>query len=335
MESECENEPSGLIPTISALAHNCDAAFEKLCQDLPATEYHGLEPEATDEAGRFKIWASNVGAFQRPQSSSSLDSRLKKAERMRNSVASGLKRLEDALNRANDIALGKMPNRTTSPATTGGIVKHSMGTGSRNTDERERGFTMEINELFNNIRSCITYLFTLSTLLRRSHPRGRTSRQGPQDSQSDPRPFITNAKDKFPKLKQSPWLADRIGQRTARQIDYIRYRQNHRRNLARVDAELSQDELTERATTKATSFQDTLAAAESIKQAALSSTPEGSIHTVATSFAHTAIGDNYSGRIVPQLTEMWLDGRPLGYNEPIECPYCRTIQVIKDRYHWK
>ncbi|TQN64416.1 hypothetical protein CSHISOI_11007, partial [Colletotrichum shisoi] len=32
---------------------------------------------------------------------------------------------------------------------------------------------------------------------------------------------------------------------------------------------------------------------------------------------------------------MWLDGRRLEYGEPIECPYCRTIQVIRDRYHWK
>ncbi|WDK17628.1 hypothetical protein CGRA01v4_08911 [Colletotrichum graminicola] len=338
MDNRDGNEP--LAPpllTISSLAHSCRTAFAKLCQDLllPSNEYHGLEPEATDQAGRFNVWALNIGALQRPQSSSSLDSRLKKAERMKNNVVSGLQRLEVALKRANEIALGNIPNRTTSPATAEEIIKYSVGTVVGSIDERDRGFTTEINELFSNIQSCITYLFTLSTLLRRSHPRGRTSQQGPQSSQSDPGPLVTNAKDKFPKLKQYPWLAERIGQRTARQMDYIRYRQSHRTKLARVDAAPIQDVLAERATTKATSFHDTIAAPDSIKQPASGSSREESIYTVATSFAQTAVGETHSGRIIPQLTDMWLDGRQLGYGEPVECPYCRTIQTIKDRYHWK
>ncbi|KAK2008317.1 hypothetical protein LZ32DRAFT_459989 [Colletotrichum eremochloae] len=334
MDNEGGKEPSARLPTIYLLAHGCRASFSKLSQDLPATEYHDLAPKIADEAGRFNVWALNIGALQRPQSSSSLDSRLERSERMKNIVISGLQRLENGLKRANEIALGNMPNRTTSPATAEEIIKHSVGT-VESTDKRDHDFTTEINELFNNIQSCITYLFTLSTLLRRSHPRGRTSQQGSQSSQSDPRPFITNAKDKFPKLKQSPWLAERIGQRTARQMDYIRYRQNHRAKLARVDVGLIQDELTERATTKATSFHDTIAASDSIKKPASGSSREESIYTVATSFAQTAVGDTYSGRIIPQLTDMWLDGRQLGYGEPVECPYCRTIQIIKDRYHWK
>ncbi|KAK1971922.1 hypothetical protein LY78DRAFT_708822 [Colletotrichum sublineola] len=334
MDNEGGKEPSARLPTIYLLAHRCRASFFKLSQDLPTTEYHDVEPKITDEAGRFNVWALNIGALQRPQSSSSLDSRLRRSERMKNIVISGLQRLENGLKRANEIALGNMPNRTTSPATAEEIIKHSVGT-VKSTDKRDHDFTTEINELFNNIQSCITYLFTLSTLLRRSHPRGRTSQQGSQSSQSDPRPFITNAKDKFPKLKQSPWLAERIGQRTARQMDYIRYRQNHRAKLSRVDVGLIQDELTERATTKATSFHDTVAASDSIKKPASRSSREESIYTVASSFAQTAIGDTYSGRIIPQLTDMWLDGRQLGYGEPVECPYCRTIQIIKDRYHWK
>ncbi|KAK2003846.1 hypothetical protein LX36DRAFT_565467 [Colletotrichum falcatum] len=337
MDNKVGNEPSaGPLPTISSLAHSCHAAFSKLCQDLLSTEYRGSEPEATDQAGRFNVWALNIGALQRPQSSSSLDSRLKRAERMKNNVVSGLQRLENALKRANDIALGNMPNRTTSPATAEEAIKHSVGAVVGSTDKRDHGFTTEINELFNNIQSCITYLFTLSTLLRRSHPRGRTSQQGPQTPQSDPGPLVTNAKDKFPKLKQSPWLAERIGQRTARQMDYIRYRQSHRTRLARVDVgPPRQDELAERATTKATSFHDTIAVPDSIKQPASGSTREESMYTVATSFAQTAVGDTSSGRIIPQLTDMWLDGRQLGYGQPVECPYCRTIQIIKDRYHWK
>ncbi|KAK2045201.1 hypothetical protein LZ31DRAFT_553491 [Colletotrichum somersetense] len=329
MDNRDGTEPLGSLSTISSLAHSCRAAFSKLCQDLPSTEYNGLEPEATDQAGRFNVWAFNIGALQRPQSLSSLDSRLKKAERMKNNVVSGLQRLEDALRRTNGIALGNIPNRTTK------IIEYSAGTVARSIDERDHDFTTEINELFKNIQSCITHLFTLSTLLRRSYPRGRTSQHGPQSLQSDPGPLATNAKDKFPKLKQYPWLAERIGRRTARQMDYIRYRQNHRTKLARVDAGPTQDELAERATTKATSFHDAAALSDSTEQPASGSPRDESIYTVATSFAQTAVGETYSGRIIPQLTDMRLDGRQLGYGEPVECPYCRTIQVIKDRYHWK
>ncbi|KAK2030310.1 hypothetical protein LX32DRAFT_717282 [Colletotrichum zoysiae] len=335
MDNEDETEPSGPLSTMSSLAHSCRVAFSKLRQDLPSTEYHGLEPEATDQAGRFSVWALNIGALQRPGSSSSLDSRLEKAERMKNTVVSGLQRLEDALKRANEIALGNIPNRTTSPTAAEEIIKYSVGTAARSTDERDHNFTTEINELFNNIQSCITHLFTLSTMLRQSHPRGFTLQQGPQSLQSDPGPLITNAKDKFPKLKQYPWLAERIGRRTALQIDYIRYRQDHHMKLARVDTDHMQDELTERATTKATSVHDTIPVSDSTKQLALGSSREESVYTVTTSFAQTAVGETYSGRIIPQLTDMWLDGRQLGYGEPMECPYCRTIQIIKDRYHWK
>jgi hypothetical protein len=85
--------------TISSLAHDCDAALTRLCQDLPASPYHDLENDAADEAGRFKIWAANIGALQDYKSSSSLDSRLRTADRMKDSVLSGLSRLERTVTR--------------------------------------------------------------------------------------------------------------------------------------------------------------------------------------------------------------------------------------------
>lgn len=85
--------------TISSQSHKCDMAFEILNRALPTSAYRNLENAVEDEAGRFQVWAGNIGAFQSPRSSSSLDSRLKNSELMRSNVQSGLERLGNAIER--------------------------------------------------------------------------------------------------------------------------------------------------------------------------------------------------------------------------------------------
>ena len=85
--------------TISHLSALCQNAFEDLCQLLPGSAHRGLANVIQDEAGRFQVWGGNIGAFQHPQSSSSLDSRLRHSKLMRTSVESGLQRLESAIRR--------------------------------------------------------------------------------------------------------------------------------------------------------------------------------------------------------------------------------------------
>lgn len=87
--------------TISRLSALCQDAFEDLCLLLPRSAHPELANAIQDEAGRFQVWAGNIGAFRNPQSSSSLDSRLKPSELMRTSVESGLLRLESAVRRGN------------------------------------------------------------------------------------------------------------------------------------------------------------------------------------------------------------------------------------------
>lgn len=41
------------------------------------------------------------------------------------------------------------------------------------------------------------------------------------------------------------------------------------------------------------------------------------------------------GRRIPELPSMALNGVKLGYGEPFECPYCRTIQSCTNRLNWK
>lgn len=196
--------------------------------------------------------------------------------------------------------------------------------------------TTELAELFINIRYCITHLFTLSTLIRRDRPGGRTGRHATQPAESDAGPDITYTKDKFPKLRQSPWLAERIGKCINQQRYYIRYRQKHRKKLAKPKGTRVTDGASEvfsaNATTKATSFNEQILTTE---EAGNLTIPEGSAKSVATSFDTTVFTGDATGRRIYQLTDIWLDGLQLGYNQHIECPYCRTIQFIKNMSHWK
>ena len=83
--------------TIYTQALACHENLESFCRILPLSPYKALENVALDELGRLKIWAANLGAFQDRSSSSSLDSRLQNAERMRSSVLAGISRLNDAI----------------------------------------------------------------------------------------------------------------------------------------------------------------------------------------------------------------------------------------------
>ena len=57
--------------------------------------------------------------------------------------------------------------------------------------------------------------------------------------------------------------------------------------------------------------------------------------TSVTSFL--SIGDEGQaiGEAIPDLSDMVLDGVHLEYEEPFECPYCRTIRCVSDRGEWK
>ncbi|KAJ2986727.1 hypothetical protein NUW58_g4890 [Xylaria curta] len=93
-----------------ALALNCLLYLN----DIVATEDDAvawLRERIEDERGRFRIWASNLGALHNENSAKSLEFRLRNSERMHQSVTDGLKRLEDLTYRIYRIVSGILPNR--------------------------------------------------------------------------------------------------------------------------------------------------------------------------------------------------------------------------------
>lgn len=194
-----------------------------------------------------------------------------------------------------------------------------------NRDGRPEVEKDELQELLLNIKSAIDHLFELSIILRRHRPRGRTPNitfEPIMNSQD-----ITNVGDKFPKAKGNPWLLQRLGNAVSQRRNFIQYRQKHRPDLFEDKGK----HLQHTTSSKATTFSE-----DSGESGLLGPMRALSLHGSATSFAsdHDTVGEA-RGLRVPNLTEMIIDGVSLGYEERFECPYCRTICSVRDRYEWK
>lgn len=204
---------------------------------------------------------------------------------------------------------------------------------NRSTSSKDGGdaqATTELDELLLSIRSAINHLFSLSILIRRQRPRGRVPEIEGLALESSP--DISYLTDKFPKARSNMWLARRLGNNITRQRRFIQYRQHHRESLAKRD--VKGPDPTDAATIVATTFQ------EEGNPSATNQTPQDadnsrmSVFTSATSFLSLEDGIT-TARSIPDLSDMVLDGVQLEYGEPFECPYCRTIQNVGNRYEWK
>jgi hypothetical protein len=86
---------------IASRAKSCVELFERLNELTlqPDEQQNDNIPtsEAVDGLGRFKIWAGNIGAFQRFESKSSLDYRLRDALKIAVQIVSLLDDLAESL----------------------------------------------------------------------------------------------------------------------------------------------------------------------------------------------------------------------------------------------
>ncbi len=84
---------------ISILATTCSQSLNRTATALANEDTTLIQDQIDDEKGRFWVWASNLGATHTATSSKSLDFRLQKSHRMRQSVIEGLERLLEISNR--------------------------------------------------------------------------------------------------------------------------------------------------------------------------------------------------------------------------------------------
>ncbi|KAM0229162.1 hypothetical protein ACHAPO_010192 [Fusarium lateritium] len=302
-------------PTLCALSEKSFATLNQAIAHTTESSVNDLRITLEDERGRLRVWASNLGALQPETSKKSLDYRLRDAPLMRTTVALGLEDLHSSADRALAILNGSLPNRSAL------LPSDDLNTSNTHT-------VNELDELIDSIHSAINHLFGISILIRRQKPRGRLIDL--DDFTLESSQDITYVTDRFPKTKLNLWLARRLGNNISKQRKIIQYRQEHRESLAKEYIEQSGDT----ATVIATTYQEGSHSEASQPVSKGSSSSGMSTFTSATSFQSLEDGEG-TGRPIPDLSDMALDGVQLQYGEPFECPYCRTIQLVANRYEWK
>ena len=102
-EQAQEHGPNSEFPgqsrdSLSSLAHKCRDKLKQLEET-----FEEVSPEQEEKAaavhnarGRFNVWGQNMGALRPTSSKSSLDWRLRKAERMNEAIRSSLRNITDA-----------------------------------------------------------------------------------------------------------------------------------------------------------------------------------------------------------------------------------------------
>jgi hypothetical protein len=212
----------------------------------------------------------------------------------------------------------------------------------------------EIVELQRAIHDTITNLFKLSMIIRKPTPRGRYTASKdtqPLDVSSD----VAHVWQKFPHTRDHGWLVERLGKANTRRREYFRYRREHRRKLTVAELPNPEDtrnvendgeaaherpELRESSTregggeqaptvtlTKATTFIDVPRVHEK--------RPLEEDNASLTSYATTTSDGSLHALRVPDPHDVVGTGMEFEYGDPFECPYCFTIQVVKDVHEWR
>ncbi|KAG9254620.1 uncharacterized protein F5Z01DRAFT_654359 [Emericellopsis atlantica] len=318
------------------------AAFGHLCRVLPDTLFASLTSILLDERSRFRLWAGKFSALPQGRSKEDISASEPGQPDLQDVSLFALQRLSVSLQRASEIVEHKRPNRCNntlqdaSPAALAELTSEIVKSELHNSNHEKgllsmRSTTTELAEVLLGAHSAITHLLQISSLACSSLSEYATEPGMSRGTyEVDGRPDITHMTDKFPLLKQRPWLAERLGNLVAQRRAHIRYQQNYRgQNNADFDVPVS------------VIHSDAVSVAHSEgmpTDSGYGSQRAASIRTFdsdATSFASTAKSSGGTAGHIPSLTSMRLDGKRLEYNVQIECPYCRTPQIFRNKQMWK
>lgn len=211
----------------------------------------------------------------------------------------------------------------------------------------------EIDTLFEFCADTITNLFELSANIQQATTRDRYARAMAAKGDVLEESFdISHVGNKFPKLAQTPWLENRLGQAITRRRYFFRYCRAHsseRSQAAALETQTSVPEPPRQESSTKKNFAQQAAsniisrAAQSTAKLSKATTfepskfkpPEDkannsddalSVTSFATSLADV---DGHHRLKLPSLPASAVGGKPF------QCPYCWTIQECKRGRSWK
>lgn len=147
----------------------------------------------------------------------------------------------------------------------------------------------------------------VSSISNPSRSSNQDKEQAPNPDSFEPHessPDITHVMDKFPKVEDEAWLAQRLGNAITKRRMIIRYRQAKNAQPATAE-DCVPDDMADQV----------------------------SVSTPTTSFISSS--DEAPTQDIPDLDDLTFNGKKLEFREPVECPYCRTTQVLDTQSEWR
>jgi hypothetical protein len=197
--------------------------------------------------------------------------------------------------------------------------------------------TSELQQLFSAIQTANTNVMKLSVVIRNSPARDDYLKAASRYN-FDPRYDIGHVKEKFGKVTEThDWLIERLGKAITRRRQYLAYRKDHHGKLSRDWDQMPTDESKSKPAqtitlTTATTFVEPASITLVEKEGP---SEEGSIGTE-TSYEQTTFGNDAKITLrVPPQPKIAFEGVPFEFDEPFQCPYCYTEQIVKNRADWK
>ncbi|PMD16026.1 hypothetical protein NA56DRAFT_709109 [Hyaloscypha hepaticicola] len=173
-----ETSDGNEAPTISARCKECIEKYHLLCDELEECTtdqaanvgFDKVLALATmeDARSRFKAWATNIAALQKPSMKSSLDSRLSEATQIRRRILSILADLKESLSKSFEIVSGKVPNEKWRLGAVSDSEEEELMAGGSDDDTVE---TCDLEQLLEAIQASNTSLMKLSMVIRNSPAR--------------------------------------------------------------------------------------------------------------------------------------------------------------------
>ncbi|KAJ5776374.1 uncharacterized protein N7511_001385 [Penicillium nucicola] len=291
---------------ISELLQCCLAQFVSLINSGALSDHIDEVPlqEWTDELGRLRVWAANIGGHQTSQSS--LDYRLRDASHIKSQIVRLLEQFQELLADLKDVF---EENSDVEPE----YDKID------DLEDSESESSSEIQEIHQGLVDTINQLYQISMIIRKPAQHDRLI--GTKTLDSEPFQFWAkqHISNKYPNA--DALVIDRISSAMARQRAILKYRERHR---AKLSQGISSENDSKSAILSETIVTDVLK--EIPGQVSDMASDAGVSET---SYGGTLLEG--TGAVAPKIPPI-----PKGGLEKrcFECPYCFYIITVQDRKAW-
>lgn len=274
---------------------------------------------ATDRLSRFRLWASNLGAYHDPTDRRSADYRLRVVPDVQVRIVQLLTDLAEDLDDIYQILSGERRDAA------------DDGGGVENADESE------LAELWLTTGDVIDSLMRVSAIIRRStdNDRNRFMRAAMRYEVSESSTLetsfdISHVRHKYPKLERNEWLIQRLGKLNCQRRKFLLYARDHQRRIAFEETgKFGSKSVVSRPSNAYT--QATTLAPGAVESEALHRLDAHDIDDLDATASITTIGlEGVDGELsVLPLHSVCKDERP-GI-----CPYCQGIVCFTRRKTWR